>query len=88
MPREYPRVVDSRREKRWTLTPKGQKIPKGRTHPNKIPRCRVCGELATYSSWVQVNWFRGDDEGPFPACNAHKEDAAGLLNPPSPKGPE
>lgn len=68
---EFPRVVDSKRERKW--------IDQG---PNKGPKCRVCGDKATHSSTVQVNWFRGDDEGPFKACEAHKNDAQALLNPP------
>jgi hypothetical protein len=69
MSREYPRVVESMLNKKWA------KIGKG-----KGPKCCVCGELATHETWVQVNWFRGDDEGKFKACKLHKDDAQALLN--------
>lgn len=71
---EFPRVQQSKRERKW--------IDQG---PNKGPKCRVCGAKATHSSFVQVNWFRGDDEGPFKACDDHKTDAHNLLNPPQEK---
>ena len=69
MARQYPRVESTRRQRKW--------IDMG---PDKGPKCCVCGAKATHNPEVQVNWFRGDDEGPFKACDTHKEDAEALLN--------
>lgn len=35
-------------------------------------RCIVCGDVARSEVWIEVNWFRGDDEGPVPSCKEHK----------------
>lgn len=64
---KYPRVVETGFRRSW------------RKCPRIAPRCAVCGAAAEFRPWVQVNWFRGDDAGPFPACAMHKEDAAALL---------
>ena len=70
MSRQYPRVVDPRPIKKGVAA-LGDK--KGR------PVCCVCAKPATNASRVQVNWFRGDDAGPYKACEDHKLDAAALL---------
>lgn len=69
MAREYPRVEETRHQPKWVAM-----------GPNKGPKCCVCGAKAVASPWVQVNWFRGEDEGPFKACKEHKSDAQALLN--------
>ena len=40
--------------------------------------CAVCGAEATHEVWIQVSWFRGDDESTY-ACGEHRQDAR-LLN--------
>lgn len=73
--RIYPRI-DSARDmrKKWDARRKQHPNDKTGKHP-----CRVCGEPGTHAVWVQVNWFRGEDEGPFDACMDHRNDAHGLL---------
>lgn len=71
MSREYPRVVDTNHKRKWmSRSGKTQVTP---------PPCCVCGAPSTHKPFVQVNWFRGDDEGPFNACKAHRRDADALL---------
>lgn len=63
----YPRA-DAQHKPRWFKKPSSQML------------CCVCNQPATHRVFVQVNWFRGDDEGPFKACKAHKEEAQALLD--------
>ena len=69
MAREYPAVVEDRRQRKW--------IDIG---ASKGPKCCVCGAKATHHPFVQVSIFRGDDMGPYKACEIHKTDATALLN--------
>lgn len=41
--------------------------------------CCVCQAPATHQVWVEVDWFRGNDEGPFKSCKQHKDDPKALL---------
>ncbi len=43
-------------------------------------KCRFsgCSAKATRRIFIEVNWFRGDDELAL-SCEAHRKDAAGLL---------
>ncbi len=67
--RAYPRIADTGFRKGW------QKEPKA------APFCCVpsCGLRATHQPDIQVNWFRGDDEGAGPCCKAHSTDVEVLL---------
>jgi hypothetical protein len=70
----YPRVMDS------TFVPRWGKL--AAQHPKQAHHyaCSVCGAVATHKVFVQVSWFRGDDEGPFKACREHKTAAQELLD--------
>lgn len=35
------------------------------------PQCAACDAEATHRIWVQVSWFRGEDESEF-VCARHK----------------
>lgn len=87
MSREFPRVNNARFMAAWAPTPPGKRRPPGKPRASTIPPCRACGAPATHRVWVEVNWFRGDDEGPFNACKLHKESAAELLDPPAKDSP-
>jgi len=67
--RDYPTVADARRQRKW--------IAMG---ADKGPKCCVCGAKATHHPFVQVNLFRGDDMGPYKACDLHATDPLALLN--------
>jgi hypothetical protein len=69
MARDYPAVVDTRRQRKW--------IDMG---ADKGPKCCVCGAKATHHPFVEVNLFRGDDMGPYKACELHATDPQALLN--------
>lgn len=69
MARQYPAVVDMRRQRKWIDMGAG-----------KGPKCCVCGAKATHSPFVEVNLFRGDDMGPYKACALHACDPHALLN--------
>lgn len=75
MTRQYPRIGSQRfRGDRWEK----QRLQ----HPNdktRIRPCIVCGAQSTHEVFLEVNWFRGDDEGPFKTCKAHKDDTAALV---------
>jgi hypothetical protein len=75
--REYPRIVDATHKPKWAKL----RIQ----HPKNAPdwTCCCCPAPATHSVYVQVDWFRGNDEGPFKACKTHKGDALALLAAPS-----
>ncbi len=47
--------------------------------PTQKPVCKVCGKPATHKVFVEVNEFRGDDEGPFKVCKDHMKDEGALL---------
>lgn len=66
--RTYPRAGTTIRRQKW--------VKLGEKNPHK---CCVCQAPAIYQSWVEVSWFRGDDEGLFKACKLHKDDATALL---------
>lgn len=70
----YPRIVDSTHKPKWDKL--RVQHPKNAHHW----QCCACPAPATHLVFVQVNWFRGDDEGPFKACADHKRDAAALLS--------
>lgn len=61
---KYPRCSDAR---------------KLELRPTQKPVCKLCGEPATHKVFVEVGWFRGDDEGPFKVCKSHRNDAVALL---------
>lgn len=63
----YPRVSNTRPQPKWAGIKKG-------------PKCCVCGAPATHHPIVEVNLFRGDDMGPYKACDLHKADAQALLD--------
>ena len=69
MARNYPAVVEPRRQRKWIDMGAG-----------KGPKCCVCGAKATHHPFVQVNIFRGDDMGPYKACDLHANDPQALLN--------
>lgn len=73
--KHYPRIGTCRdMRQKWDAQRKQHPKDKSRLRP-----CRACGEPGTHSVFVQVSWFRGEDEGPFNACLAHRNDATGLL---------
>lgn len=72
----YPRIVDARYMAKWVKL----RAQQPRQHANTW-LCRACGGPATHSVFVQVDWFRGNDAGPFKACKEHKEAAELLLTP-------
>ena len=58
--------------------------PKGAT----FPRCCVCGAQAKHKVWIELNWFRGDDDGPHRICSTKAHTASDILAtnlPPPPK---
>lgn len=46
-------------------------------HKKKGVKCK-CGENSTYKTFVQFNYFRGDDEMFF-TCEKHKKDISFLI---------
>lgn len=72
MSKQYP-IASAERKPSWAKT---------RANHPKAPhvQCCLCGAPADYQVWIEVNWFRGDDEGPFKACKDHKSDARALLS--------
>lgn len=83
MARDYPRIKDARLQFKW----RDQRAKAGKKFVEHH-LCVACGEPATHKVFVQVNWFRGDDEGPFKACQDHKQDGAALLATMTPKSTE
>lgn len=65
MSRSYPRA-EPRLQQNWVNKPS----------PTLV--CCVCKAPATHKVWVEVDWFRGNDEGPYKACKAHKDSATAL----------
>lgn len=80
--RRYPRVVDAAFQFKW----RDQRAKAGKKFVEHH-LCVVCGAPATHKVFVQVNWFRGDDEGPFKACADHKQDGYALLGAQEKKAP-
>jgi len=63
MPREYPRIGSWGGKPRWSKDPKS------------APRCIApgCSCRATRQPWIEVSWFRGEDERSGPVCQEHSE---------------
>lgn len=80
MARDYPRVVDTRFQFKW----RDQRAKAGKKFVEHH-LCVACDKPATHKVFVQVDWFRGNDEGPFKACQDHKQDGAALLATMNPK---
>ena len=62
--RQYPRLGDAK-----NITEKQKRRP-----INHKKRGIACGQEATHAVWIQVDWFRGNDEGPVHACKDHRAD--------------
>ena len=71
--RDYPRIDHATRKPKW------DKLRIQHPKQAKSWQCCVCAQPATHQAWVQVSWFRGEDEGPFKACGLHMADATALL---------
>lgn len=69
MAREYPRIGSAGLRDKWAKKPA--------TAPFCIAPGCTC--RATHRPEVEVNWFRGDDEGSGPVCKAHSADPVKLL---------
>ena len=67
MTKTYPQAV---------ATPNASWIRMG---AGKGPKCCICGAKATHSATVEINLYRGDDIGPYKACEVHAADADALL---------
>jgi hypothetical protein len=71
----YPRIgVQRFRGQRWDK--------QRRQHPNDknlIRPCVVCGLPSSHEVFIEVNWFRGDDEGPYRTCRDHRNDLDAIL---------
>lgn len=59
--REYPRIGDLCVRRNWTKA------------PTKAPRCIApgCECRAVCQPWIEVSWFRGEDERSGPVCKEH-----------------
>ena len=60
MARKYPRIIEGKRE--------SKRAQEGQGKP-----CIVCRRMTTGFRWVQINWFRGDDDEAR-SCNGHTND--------------
>jgi hypothetical protein len=65
MSRSYPRFGDRR-----DIKAKQERRP-----PEHKKRCAICGDIATSEVWIQVSWFRGEDQFAY-ACKDHRNDTA------------
>lgn len=73
--RQYPRIGEQRfRGDKWDKQRK--RAPNDK---NLIRPCVVCSAPSTHEVFVEVNWFRGDDEGPFRTCKEHRNDLDAIL---------
>jgi hypothetical protein len=70
MAHDYPRVgSEPRKQAKWAA------IPAHRA----APLCCVCTKRALFKVFIEESIFRGEDVGPFRACDDHKRDATALL---------
>lgn len=69
MPREYPRIGSWGGKPRWTKD------------PTTAPFCTApgCKCRATRQPWIEVSWFRGEDERGGPVCREHSEEPPAQL---------
>ncbi|GER16728.1 hypothetical protein [Variovorax boronicumulans] len=66
----YPRVGSAPKfQEKWAAIPARK----------AAPLCCACDKRALYKVFVEESIFRGEDSGPFRACEDHKRDAALLL---------
>lgn len=72
--RVYPRIGEATHKPKWAKL----RIQ----HPKNAAawQCSVCAGPATHLVFVEVDWFRGNDEGPFKTCRDHKGAAVELLS--------
>jgi hypothetical protein len=70
--KQYPCIDHATEVKSWAKQRKQN--PKGIN-----VACCVCSAPATHKTWIQVNWFRGDDEGPFKTCKDHRNSTTEIL---------
>ena len=74
---KYPRIMSRGTKPRFQLVYKEQ------TEREKNPKygkpCVICGDGTTRRVWVQVSWFRGDDEELRVCCDCWNTPTTTLL---------
>ena len=77
MSNKYPRIVDKGRSPTFSLRERernGRKID-----PHYGKPCIVCGFGTARIAWVEVNYFRGEDESIRVCCECSKVPAIKLI---------